>query len=150
MIWWILGALGVAIILALSVYAGMLLSQLSKQRKENQAGENKRVAYIHESILTIAKAMQQGQCDLSEGSIRISVLLDNLPEAGSTNFDTRFPAIHEMYEKIKHMPTHGARKEYPKKEIRKLDREREALEVEMETTIQADVTEVIAFIQSKQ
>lgn len=149
MIWWVLGAVGVVIVAALSVYAGMLLSQLNKQRNEAKAGENKRVDYIHESILTIAKAMQQEQCPLSEGCIRISVLLDNLPEASSAQFESRFPAILEMYEKIKHMPTHDARKQFPKQEIRKLDKEREALEVEMEASIQKDVVQVLAFIKSK-
>ncbi|CUS47771.1 MAG: protein of unknown function DUF2489 [Idiomarinaceae bacterium HL-53] len=148
MLWWILGAVGFIIIAGLSIYAGMLLGQLNKQRKENQVGENKRLAYIHESILTIAKAMQQEQCPLSEGCIRIAVLLDNLPDAKHAKFEQRFPKIHEMYEKIKHMPTHDARKQFPKDEIRKLDKEREALEIELEKDIQTDVVAVLSWVKT--
>jgi len=92
--------------------------------------------------------MQQEQCPLSEGCIRIAVLLDNLPKAGAEGFEHRFPNIHEMYNKIKHMPTHEARKQFPKAEIRKLDKEREALEVELEQQIQADVVEVLAWVRA--
>ncbi|WP_241971819.1 DUF2489 domain-containing protein [Aliidiomarina taiwanensis] len=145
---WVFAAIGALIILGLSIYAGILFSRLHKQNKEIAAGEAKRLEYIHESIATIALAMQQGQCELSEGCIRLAVLLDNVPNAEQQGFAKRFPAIHSMFEKIKHMPTHDARKTYPKKEIRKMDREREKLEVEMEADIQTDVVAIIAWVKS--
>lgn len=144
---WILSSLGALIILGLSIYAGMLLTRLHKQNKEIAAGQAKRLDYLHESIATIALAMQQGQCMLSEGCIRIVVLLDNLPDAKQQEFGKRFPNIHDMFEKIKHMPTHEARKQFPKKEIVKMDREREKLETELEPGIQVDVVQVIAWVK---
>jgi len=146
---WVFTALGALIILGLSVYAGILFSRLHKQNKEIAVGEAKRLEYLHESIATIALAMQQGQCELSEGCIRIAVLLENMPNAEKHGFAQRFPAIHSMFDKIKHMPTHDARKKYPKQEIRKMDREREQLEVDMETDIQADVVAVIAWVKAE-
>lgn len=148
MVFWIFVIGAAAIVLGLSVYAGMLLSQLQKQRKNEREGQAKRLAYLHDSIATIALAMQQGQCPLSEGCIRIAVLLDNIPNAEQHGFAKRFPNLHEMYNRIKHMPTHDARKQFPKQEIRKMDKEREALEEELAAPIQADVVEVIAWVKA--
>ncbi|WP_228517739.1 DUF2489 domain-containing protein [Aliidiomarina indica] len=146
---WILLIVAILIIAGLSVYAGMLLTRLRSQNKAVRTAEGKRLHYLHESIETIAKAMQQEQCPLSEGCIRIAVLLDNMPQASSAGFPQRFPAIHDMYERIKHMPTHEARKDYPKKEIRKLDLEREGYEEEMSSAIQADIIEILVWVRAE-
>ncbi|MCO4321316.1 DUF2489 domain-containing protein [Aliidiomarina quisquiliarum] len=146
---WVAITVGVLIILGLSVYAGILFSRLYKQNQQVAAGQAKRLNYLHESIATISLAMQQGQCELSEGCIRLVVLLDNLPNAEKAGFAQRFPKIHEMYERIKHMPTHDARKQLSKKELHKLDREREQLEVDLGEGIQADVVQVIALIKAE-
>lgn len=146
---WVAITVGVLIILGLSVYAGILFSRLYKQNQQDAAGQAKRLNYLHESIATISLAMQQGQCELSEGCIRLVVLLDNLPNAEKAGFAQRFPKIHEMYERIKHMPTHDARKQLSKKELHKLDREREQLEVDLGEGIQADVVQVIALIKAE-
>lgn len=145
---WIASAVGVLIILGLSVYAGMLLTRLHKQNQQIAVGQAKRLNYLHESIATISLAMQQGQCELSEGCIRLVVLLDNLPNAEKEGFAKRFPKIHEMYERIKHMPTHDARKQLSRKELHEMDREREQLEVEFADGIQADVVQIIALIKA--
>ncbi|RUO19201.1 DUF2489 domain-containing protein [Aliidiomarina haloalkalitolerans] len=146
---WLLAVLGIVIIAGLSVYAGLLLARLRAQNKALAAGEAKRNNYLHESIHTIALAMQQDQCPLSEGCIRIAVLLDNLPDAERAGYAARWPAIHEMHDRIKHMPTHDARKEFPKKEIRKMDLEREGYEVEMEEAIQADVATLLVWVKER-
>lgn len=149
MLTWIFIIVGIVVIAALSIYAGILLAKVRVQSKALAENERKRMNYLHESIETIAKAMQQEQCPYSEGCIRIAVLLDNLPNAQANDFASRWPVIHEMYERIKHMPTHEARKEYPKQEIRKLDREREAYEVELEEGIQTDVVTLIAWVKEE-
>lgn len=149
MLTWIFIVLGVVVIAALSIYAGTLVAKVRAQRKALAENERKRMNYLHESIETIAKAMHQEQCAYSEGCIRIAVLLDNLPNAEAHNFAARWPVMHEMYERIKHMPTHKARKEFPKQEIRKLDREREAYEVELQEGIQTDVVTLIAWVKEE-
>lgn len=146
---WLLAVVGIVVVAGLSVYAGLLLARLRAQNKSIAVGEAKRTNYLHESIHTIALAMQQEQCPLSEGCIRIAVLLDNLPDATHAGYATRWPAIHDMYERIKHMPTHDARKEFPKKEIRKMDLEREGYEVEMEAAIQADVDTLLVWVKER-
>lgn len=150
---WIALIVGIVIIAALAYYAGSLLGELRKQRGIREQAIAKRNANLYESIATIALAMQQKQCDLSEGALRIAVLLDHLalPQnvRGERTFEQRYPAIHEMYDRIKHMPTHEARKQYPRKEIRKMDAERESYEVELEDAIQADVEKLRVWVREQ-
>lgn len=150
---WIALIVGILIIAGLAFYAGSLLAQLRKQREVRDNAIKKRNDNLFESIETIALAMQQEQCPLSEGALRLAVLLDHLalpePKAGERSFDEQYPAIHDMYERIKHMPTHEARKKYPRKEIRHMDAEREGYEVELEDAIQQDVGELLVWVRSK-
>lgn len=134
----VLVALGAIIIAVLAFTAGRLLAQLKQQRQAQQQVIDKRDAHVVESVVTIAMAMEQGQCELSEGALRIAVLLDHHSSAISSAYAERYPAIHDMYERIKHMPTHAARKQRPKAEIRALDREREGYERELEQALIAE------------
>lgn len=133
----------VVVIVGLALYAGKLLKRLKYQNQLRRDAVQQRVDRIDESIVTIAKGMQQDQCPLSEGCLRIVVLLDHRPESNEHDFSKDYPAMHEMYEKIKHMPTHDNRKKFPKKRIRQLDKEREGYEVTMKDTILADVDKLL-------
>ena len=140
--------IGLAIIIGLAFYATKVVRQLKYQNQLRDAAVQKRVDRIDESIITIAKAMQQEQCSLSEGCLRIVVLLDHRPESVEYDYSKDYPAMHEMYDKIKHMPTHENRKKFPKKKIREMDKEREGYEVSMKETIQADVERLLKrFVQ---
>ncbi|MBL4741983.1 MAG: hypothetical protein COB75_03570 [Idiomarina sp.] len=140
--------IGIAIIMALAFYATKLVRRLKYQNQLRDVAVQKRVDRIDESIITIAKAMQQEQCPLSEGCLRIVVLLDHRPESVEYDYAKDYPAMHEMYDKIKHMPTHENRKKFPKKKIREMDKEREGYEVSMKETIQADVERLLnRFVQ---
>lgn len=140
--------IGLGIIIGLAFYATKVVRQLKYQNQLRDAAVQKRVDRIDESIITIAKAMQQEQCPLSEGCLRIVVLLDHRPESVEYDYSKDYPAMHEMYDKIKHMPTHENRKKFPKKKIREMDKEREGYEVSMKETIQADVERLLKrFVQ---
>lgn len=134
---------GAVIIIGLAIYATKLLRQLKYQNQLREQAVQKRVDRIDESIITIAKAMNQEQCPLSEGCLRIVVLLDHRPESVKYDYSQDFPAMHEMYEKIKHMPTHENRKKFPKKKIKEMDDEREGYEVSMKDMIHADVKKLL-------
>ncbi|AWL10523.1 uncharacterized protein HMF8227_00009 [Saliniradius amylolyticus] len=123
------------IVLGLGFYAGKLLCQLRHQQQQRQQAEEKRKAYVHQSIQTIAKAVEQQQCGLSEASIRLCVLLDNLPDREEQDYARQFPALHDLYDRIKHMPTHDAWKALPKKERRKMELQQGQFEAELETAI---------------
>lgn len=140
---WLALAVGIAIIGVLAFIAGRLFGQLHDQRKVRDEAIAKRNERLHESIVTIAKAMDQGQCPLSEGALRLVVLLDLRVETDKPDYSSRYAAIHQMYERIKHMPTHEARKTYPKSEIRQMDKEREGYEKELEDVILNDVRQLL-------
>lgn len=141
--YWVLAVLGLGIIIALGWYAVSLLLRLRQQTQARDNAIQARVERIDESIITIAKAMQQEQCPLSEGCLRVVVLLDHRPEAVKYDYAEDYPAMHEMYEKIKHMPTHESRKKFPKKKIREMDKERESYEHSMHDLIIADVGKLL-------
>lgn len=143
-IWvWVLLGVGIMIIGGLAFYAGRLFAQLKVQNKRRDDALAQRNEKLHESIVTIARAMEQGQCPLSEGAIRLVVLLDLRVESTTAGYAQKYPSIHEMYERIKHMPTHEARQTYPKAEIRKMDREREGYERELEEVILHDIRQLL-------
>ncbi|MBW8190068.1 DUF2489 domain-containing protein [Neiella marina] len=152
---WILLALASAIIAGLAIYAGKLLWQLYQQQQTQRQRQAQAIAQKHQQIVkknkslwqsidTICRAAQQGQCCTSEAAIRLCVLLGHLHFDGEQpNLATRFPGIHGLHAAIKHHPTHDARKSYSKKEIRKLDQEREQFEQEFEAQVQHDLHQLL-------
>lgn len=127
--------LGAAIIIGLGVYAFRLMSLVKSQEEKQQAVRSKRVASMQESIQTIAFAMQQQQCDLSEGVIRICRLLEAMPVDPHPDYAKEFPFTHELFEKVKTYPTHEARSLLTKPQRREQDKERQELESQLESKI---------------
>lgn len=127
-----LAIIGGLIIVILGVVAGRLLAQLRQQTLKQQKNRQAYIDNTIDSIQLIAKAVVQGQCELSEGSIRLCVLLERLE---SSDASARYPATHELYRRIRHMPTHEARKALDKKERRMLDKERLEHEKELEDAL---------------
>lgn len=150
---WIALIVGILIIAGLAFYAGSLLARLRRQRDIRDTAIAKRNENLYQSIETIALAMSQDQCPLSEGALRVTVLLDHLAlpgrEENDRTFEAEYPAIHDMYERIKHMPTHEARKKYPRKEIRAMDAQREGFETELEEGIQQDVSRLLVWVRAQ-
>jgi hypothetical protein len=144
---WVTVAVAAVTIIALAFYAGSLLAKVKLQRQaintRRDAALSERNERLHESIVTIAKAVEQGQCPYSEGALRLVVLLDLRVESLEADYATRYPGLHDMYERIKHMPTHEARKQHSKQDIRKMDREREGFEKELEDVILKDIRQLL-------
>ena len=135
---------GTIIILGLGFYAVKLLRQLKQQTVAQQEAQAKRQALLAlhdkkvlDSVVIIVRAMSEEQCDIAEGCWRLSVLLDSLKL--SAELDQQFPAIFELYNKIKHMPILDARKKLAKQERMKLDYERMQVEAELSSEVQANV-----------
>jgi len=130
---------GLVVILVLGFYAGKLLFQLKAQKERQNKARQTRIDNITESIRTISLAMEQQQCNLSEGVIRICNLLDAMPITPQPDYVAEYPSIHQLYEKIQRFDTHEARNSLPKTERRKQDTEREQLESEYETLVLTEV-----------
>lgn len=136
---WILLALGAVIIVGLSIYAGRLLFLLKAQNDRNHKARQKRIDSMTISIQTIAFAVQQQQCDLSEGAIRICRLLEAMPLDPQPDHAQRYPALHSLFHKVKEYPTHEARQALSKFERREQDKERGQIESELESEILVEV-----------
>lgn len=137
---------GAIIILALALYAGRLLSMLRTQQNQQLTIRGKRVASMQESIRTIAFAMTQQQCDLSEGVIRICRLLEAMPVDPHPDYAKEFPFTHELFDKVKSYPTHEARSLLTKTQRREQDKERQELESQLESKILKE-TEVLRYLE---
>ncbi|MEE2002011.1 DUF2489 domain-containing protein [Alkalimonas sp. MEB108] len=143
-LWWMLLLAGAAIIAGLAFYAGRLLLLVRVQQQQQELARQKKNQYLIDSIVLISRAMQSEQCELSEGALRVWVLLDHLELANKADPVTEYPGICQMYEVVKDMPTHKARKQHDKAHIRQLDKIREKAEVDLKDFILADVEKLLS------
>lgn len=116
----LLAIAGAVIIIALASYAGYLLLQLKKQKelqlKHKKLAIDKRNANIFENVHTLCQAGIQGQCDLSEISIRVYCIMDYVQGEDRIDFDKTYPAISELYHIVKDMARGEDRQQLAKKE----------------------------------
>ncbi|MBC76706.1 MAG: hypothetical protein CME64_11890 [Halobacteriovoraceae bacterium] len=120
------------IVLALSVYLGVLYGKLRAQ-KQAKLDQDKRVEEllkereetIIESLDTIALALSQGQCEPTEGCIRIKRLVDEIEVLRD---EEGIAVFHEMYEEVKHFATLQDYKDLSKQEAFEQDNKRYAIE----------------------
>lgn len=149
MIKFFLIVLAVLILLSMAGYAGMLWLKLRQQKalekqlqEEVEAAQQARVAKIVDSIDVIARAMMVGQCDHSEGVLRLKPLLDVLGIKLAN-----YPAMWALYEVVEEMPIMQARRELKKNERMRLDLVREAKEAELEAQIQTECGQLLNDIE---
>lgn len=135
---WLFGAMAL-IVLVLAAVTARLWWQVAQQ-KQNQDRqqqeavarqaqvEQDRIQYIYSSLNVIARAVLDDQCPLTEGCIRMAVLMDNL----SLDCDTkhRFAPVFTIYNATRHIPTHGNWKSLERKQQRAFKQEMFALEKE--------------------
>ena len=151
-LYWFIAA--AVIILPLAIYAAILLRKLKLQQVEqekkqqaHQAGLNAHDTKIYDSVIIIANAMQEKQCDFSEGCWRISVLLDSLHS--QAKLADKFPAIFELYDGIKHLSILDDRKKLAKHDRMKQDLERMKLEAKLTDAITEEVNHLQEFAKAQ-
>ena len=127
-------ALTLIIIIALSIYAFKLINRLKEQQQKIQFAVSAGSTRLKESIEIIARAMQNGECNHSEGVIRLTMLL--LPFGKSLQ---PYQAMFALYQVVKEMPTHDERKNLPKNQRIKLDLTRENAELKFEKEIMTEL-----------
>jgi Protein of unknown function (DUF2489) len=146
--WIVATFIAVLIVGGLSFYLGRLLWLIKQQELKQQQVVAAKNADLTQSIVLIAKAMREEQCELSEGALRIWVLFDHLQLANKPNAVQSYPGLFKMYDVVKDMPTHQARKERDKKEIRHLDHLREQAEIDLKAEIMADLEKLLEFFEN--
>lgn len=152
MLFWLVIAVGSLIVAGLAFYLGQLLFQIHQQKLQyqQQLAEHERKQaehqqYLLDSITLISRATLEGQCEYSEAALRVWVLLENFqPELAQA---CRFPALFEMYDCVKEMPTHEARKALDKKELRRQDHTRQQLEIKLADGLQQDFKQLLSLLE---
>ncbi|PRM50732.1 DUF2489 domain-containing protein [Haemophilus influenzae] len=140
---WIFFVIALFLVTGLTLYAIRLLKQLKVQKELIAKAKNNRVIRLKESIDIIARAMQSGECNLSEGVIRLTMLLMPFGKNLSS-----YTAMSNLYEVVRDMPTHDDRKLLEKRERMRLDLERESAEVQFEQDIKKELYILLEDIKS--
>lgn len=137
---WVLIVLAVLIIVTLSTIAAYYLLKLKRVNAEQKqlAVQNQQAWLEHQIELSndlkfIANAMLQGQCEITEGCLRLKVLMDRLDE--TLQNQTHFQAIVAHFNATSSMPTHKAYASLSRKEQFVLDNQRYKLEHENKDAI---------------
>ena len=138
------------VLLILSSIAGFYLWKV-RQLKKNQADQIKRnqeawkahQEELAKDVRFIANSMVQGQCEITEGCMRIQYLLDKLDEELKNK--PEFQAIHIHYRQTAHMPIRDAYKALSRKEQFKLDQQRFSLEEENRERVIAEATTLLTY-----
>ena len=138
----ILLLVGVLVIIAMTSYAVQLLLALKKQKAAFRQARQNRVQRIKDSIEIIGKAMQSGDCNLSEGVIRLKMLLEPIGLSIKN-----YAALSQLYDVVGEMPTHEARRELKKNQRMRLDLQRESSEADLEQQIKTEVAQLLQDIQ---
>lgn len=136
-------SIGAIVVSGLAFYAGSLLWKLYQLKLHRQRQQAERVQYLRESIVVISKAMLEQQCELSEGALRLWVLLDHLVPNHQPDPVSSYPGLHQMYLVVKDMPTHKAREQQDKKLTRQQDAIRLKAEQEYKDFILADAAALL-------
>ena len=131
MSFWLISA--ALIIVVLSVIAGWLLLKVNAQnaaqaevQKQQASEQQEHKKYILNSIRILSQSMLEDQLTLTEGAIRLSVLLDNL---SLENFDkSSVKGIYELVDATAHIPILDAWKKLSPKEQFRYTNERIAAE----------------------
>lgn len=141
--------LAVLILISLTGYAVHLMLKLRFQKKREQElieqakqARKERYLRIIESIEVITNAMTTEQCNLSEGVLRLKPLLDVLGRKLSY-----YTAMWALYKVVENMPILDERKNLKRNERMKLDLEREAKEIELESDIKAECYRLLQDIE---
>lgn len=140
---WLFIVVAFFLVIGLCLYAIYLLKQLKIQKELITKAKHERTIRLKESIDVIARAMQSGECNASEGVIRLTMLLRPFGKNLSI-----YPAMANLYEVVRDMPTHDARKLLDKRERMRLDLDRESAEVQFEQDIKKELYILLEDIKS--
>lgn len=132
----------------LAIIAAVMWRKVWVQKADNAAKlkdlEDKKLAhqaYIKESLLVISETLIREEMNLSEGAIRLKVLLDNWeqPDRGLTFYK----GIEDLHDAVGHFDTHDQRLKLSKDQRRQQDKEREKIEAQLGEAFKADVAALL-------
>jgi len=140
---------GFIVILGLCWYIWATSRELKVHRADQDqllSDKKKQDKYLIDSLKVLATTILDDQVELSEGCIRIKVLLDHLDS--NLHEHKSFKIFEEMYLATEHMPTHDARKNTDKHFTDKLDQQRFALEQKHREAIKSAAKALMEYLKS--
>lgn len=137
---WMISAAGVVAVMA--GYAAYLWWKVYRQQQQVKQTQAVQRAKLAQSIDIIAMALVQGQCNLSEGVLR----LKPLSESVGLDF-SRYPAMSQLHEAVADMPILAERRQLKRNERMKLDLIRESREADLERDIMAEAVSIRQTVQ---
>ncbi|MDN2479851.1 DUF2489 domain-containing protein [Vibrio agarivorans] len=147
----LLAIIGGLIVIGLASYAGYLLLQLKKQTELQQhhmkLAIDKRNSNIFDNVSTLCAAGIEGQCDLSEISIRVYCIMDYVQGDDRVDFDATYPAISELYHVVKDMARGEERQTLEKRERMKQNLARQKAESRLSEAIVEELKQLKQQIQ---
>jgi len=137
----------IIVLAAVAIYYTIKLHQANK-RKSEQAKTNQQAWQKHQTDLIkdihfIANSMTQGQCELTEGCMRLSYLIERFDQKLTAHPDFQNVFLHKQ--QTMHMPIQDAYKALSRKQQFLIDKERSALESKNETEILKDASRIAQF-----
>ena len=126
------GVAGVVVVV-LAIVAGYFqyrVYKMEQQKKSQQQTleklQNDHQQYLKNSIRVLAQGIVDDQVSLTEGAIRISVLLDNLKISDAQR--EQYSVFFQLAEATSHIPILKEWKQLSKKQKRTFDKERRVIE----------------------
>ncbi len=142
MLLYLLAICGLVIIGLLALYAFRLVQRLNVQNKLIAQAKQERIKRLKESMVIIAKAMQNGDCSLAEGVLRLTMLL--VPFGLSLQ---QYPAMFALYQAVHDMPTHDDYRALAKQQRMKIDLTRESAEAQFAQEIMLELPHFLSEVE---
>lgn len=136
----IVGVIAIVVLLGFIRRQMVMLTEGRRRQKKAEAFQAKRRKDMIDSIRVIAMAIEEEQVEYSEGCLRIKGLLDHV--APELMEKPPYRVFMEVYEQLRHMPTHQARQDTEARFVAKMDKERFAVERKYSDEIRGAATAI--------
>ncbi|SEI41981.1 Protein of unknown function [Allopseudospirillum japonicum] len=146
---YLLLALALLIICALSAYALHLWRKVARVEKFRAYEAQQARIHILENLEVVARALKEGQINLTEACLRIYVLLDLYEEGAHWSQQASWQVFQRVHQAAQAWATHQAREALDSKEKYQQDKARRALEEQLEEEILQANHDVLQFIHTQ-
>jgi len=141
-LWFVALGAGLLVVILLAAYAARLWWRVWRQsRASTRRHAASREDQAH-SMHVLARLVLDDELNLTEGAIRLKVLLDHWLPAGEGQ--QAYPAIYRLHDATAHMPRRLERRQWPRAEIERLDAEREVLESQHREQVLAEADRLLS------
>lgn len=146
---YLLLAVALLMIGGLSAYALHLWRKVARVEKFRAHEAQQARIHILENLEVVARALTEGQINLTEACLRIYVLLDLYEEGAHWSQQASWQVFQRVHQAAQAWATHQAREALDRKEKSQQDKARRALEEQLEGEILQANQDVLQFIHAQ-